>query len=464
MLHAKAVPAEGRRAEGPVVVSGVCTTYSDGQGGTVELSSDTSVTSERVLEFMESQLWHWVMSSSQVRSRKEGKGVSVAPGDRCLVAVMPTTGELHSVQALPRLTGRIHSRPSASVGQIAPDQEHLAMCGGNCFVRVSQVTGAQQLPAVGERVEFHLMPNPERADRLWAAEVVPVEADSLSAQPIGRSTAVATGGGTEASDTASQPTAPGAQATDTAALGTFDPRRRIYVGRLPAEAMWRDLQELFAPFGELVHVQLPCDEANCRRGFGVVEFDRPESASAAVAKLELAEMKGTQLVVRADEVVVNAHGGATVYVGNLAPTVTWQMLREHVAASGADPSGGAHVRVMDDGANRSLGFGFIEFRNAASADAAVWTLHNKMLEGRALFMRQDCDMSKEDPAEAAARRDAHAKNISLVGQLASWVSASAPLIEWGWSERYPSAWAPQHSEATLGAVAARERSTSIAWS
>ena len=130
------------------------------------------------------------------------------------------------------------------------------MCGGNCFVRVSQVTGAQQLPAVGERVEFHLMPNPERADRLWAAEVVPVEADSLSAQPIGRSTAVATGGGTEASDTASQPTAPGAQATDTAALGTFDPRRRIYVGRLPAEAMWRDLQELFAPFGELLHVQM----------------------------------------------------------------------------------------------------------------------------------------------------------------------------------------------------------------
>ena len=131
--------------------------------------------------------------------------MSVAPGDRCLVAVMPTTGELHSVQALPRLTGRIHSRPSASVGQIAPDQEHLAMCGGNCFVRVSQVTGAQQLPAVGERVEFHLMPNPERADRLWAAEVAAGRADS-PAQPIaahGRGDGRGHGG----KRTASQPTA-----------------------------------------------------------------------------------------------------------------------------------------------------------------------------------------------------------------------------------------------------------------
>ena len=58
------------------------------------------------------------------------------------------------MQALPRLTGRIHSRPSASVGQIAPDEEHLALCAANCFVRVSQVQGAQQR-ALGLLDELH---------------------------------------------------------------------------------------------------------------------------------------------------------------------------------------------------------------------------------------------------------------------------------------------------------------------
>ena len=188
--------------------------------------------------------------------------------------------------------------------------------------------------------------------------------------------------------------------------------------------------------------ELPLDGQHRRRGYGIVEFEGPAAAKAAVEKLELAELKGQQLVVRSDDSVVGTRGGATVYVGNLAPTTTWQHLREQVwcmgtmgilscawhvrrrprggacasrrgacawpahgrcilsrcacraplraqvVASGVDPSQTAHVRVVADHEGRSMGYGFIDFRNAASADACIWMLHNALLEGRALFLRQ----------------------------------------------------------------------------
>jgi len=215
------------------------------------------------------------------------------------------------------------------------------------------------------------------------------------------------------------------------------------VGRLPPDAMWRDVQELFAPFGEIVHLQLPLDDSGRRRGFAIVELLKPEQASAAVEKLEVADLRGTQLVVRLDDAVVNQKSGCTVYVGNLGPTTTWQALKAHITNAGADPTGAARVQVMGEN-GRSLGFGFVEFRTAAAADAAVWMLHNNSIEAdRYLFMRLDCDVRDQDEVEAKMRRDAHAKNIQLVASLAHWIDASPPLVEWGWAERFRSCWAPK---------------------
>ena len=236
---------------------------------------------------------------------------------------------------------------------------------------------------------------------------------------------------------------------------TFQPGARVYVGRLPMEATWRELSELFAGFGELVHVQLPCDEAGRRRGHGVVELGSAEAAAAACDKLELAELMGAQLVVRRDERVVNERGGARLFVGNLHPTVTELMLRQHIKI--ADPTGAAHVKLAVDERGASMGYGFIEFRNAAAADAAVWTLHNSNLAGMLLFARQDCDMSDLDGAEAQARREAAGKNMQMLHVLSSWVEAAPPLVEWGWCERGAAAspWAPRADDDAAAAAGGR---------
>lgn len=443
-LHSKAVPAEGRKQEGPSAIPAECIAFSDDEGE-LHLLADAPNVEGRTLAFTQSQVWHWAMQSTHAPRRVTGAAVPIAPGTRCVALCAAATGKLQSVQVLMRLTGKISSRPSAQVGQIAPDEQWKGVAPCNVFVRLSQVVteGVHQLPAVDERVEFHLAPNPERADRLWAAEVVPLEEATLAKQAVGRTTSIsADGSGAMAMpESTSAPAQPQKERT-------YTPGCRVYVGRLPPDAGWRDLQELFANFGELVHVQLPLDDNGRRRGFAIVELEQPEAATAAVAKLELAEVRGQQLVVRNDEEVVNARGKAIVYAGNLAPSVHNLSLKEHFKP--VDPSGGAIVRVIADPQGSSLGYGFVEFRTQAAADAAVWTLHNSVLDGRTLFLRQDCDMLDQDGKEAEARRQMAAKNVHLIAQLSQWVEAAPPLVDWGWSERVPSCWTPQAEVAPAG--------------
>jgi len=144
-------------------------------------------------------------------------------------------------------------------------------------------------------------------------------------------------------------------------------------------------------------------------------------------------------------------------VANLSPAVTWQVLKEHIKTAGADPSGSAHVRVITTADGRSLLFGFIEFRNTAAADAAVWTLHNSTLDNRLLFVRPDCEMLDLDEKEGVARRESAAKQVQLVSQVATWFESAPPLVEWGWAERLMSCWVDGHSDGGLP-PAARDRS------
>ena len=159
--------------------------------------------------------------------------------------------------------------------------------GGACKCVRAAVPGCRRrrLTATCRRrtCQFHLAPNPERADRLWAAEVVPLEDATLATQPLARTSSISADGSGAMSmpESTSVPAQP-------QKVRSYTPGCRVYVGRLPPEAGWRELQELFFSFGELVHVQLPLDDNGRRRGFAIVELEQPEAASAAVAKLELA--------------------------------------------------------------------------------------------------------------------------------------------------------------------------------
>ena len=129
-------------------------------------------------------------------------------------------------------------------------------------LQVSEIAGVQQLPAVGERVDFVLALNPERADRLWASDVTVLH-PSTRRDSTGHSEGVGPAppasqhihnkeGGGRLADDQSSPRRTAGQV----ALSGYVPGRRVYVGNMPTAATWRDLSALFSTFGELLHLQV----------------------------------------------------------------------------------------------------------------------------------------------------------------------------------------------------------------
>jgi hypothetical protein len=84
-------------------------------------------------------------------------------------------------------------------------------------------------------------------------------------------------------------------------------------------------------------------------------------------------------------------GGATqgkrVFVGNLAYSVAWQDLKDHMKAAGEV----IYCDIMPEPGNASLskGCGLVEYSSAEEAQTAIDTLTETELNGRNIFVRED---------------------------------------------------------------------------
>lgn len=74
--------------------------------------------------------------------------------------------------------------------------------------------------------------------------------------------------------------------------------KKLYVGNLPYSYTSQQLEELFAPHGNVTSAQVIVDRAtNQSRGFGFVEFDSDDSASKATEALNGHPLNGRPLTV-----------------------------------------------------------------------------------------------------------------------------------------------------------------------
>jgi RNA recognition motif-containing protein len=77
--------------------------------------------------------------------------------------------------------------------------------------------------------------------------------------------------------------------------------RRIYVSNVPYEYKWQDLKDLFRKeVADVTFVELFHDESNKPRGCGVVEFEKTESVTKALEKMNRYDLNGRNLVVKED--------------------------------------------------------------------------------------------------------------------------------------------------------------------
>lgn len=83
----------------------------------------------------------------------------------------------------------------------------------------------------------------------------------------------------------------------------------IYVGNLSWSLTSDDLQELFAPYGEVISAKVVTDKFNNNRskGFGFVEMSDDAAANAAISALHETEVGGRKIVVNQKQ--ENSDGG-----------------------------------------------------------------------------------------------------------------------------------------------------------
>lgn len=73
---------------------------------------------------------------------------------------------------------------------------------------------------------------------------------------------------------------------------------KLFVGGLPYSVTDDELQQLFAPFGDVASAKVIIDrETNRSKGFGFVEFNNDDEAKAAIAALHDSELGGRKIAV-----------------------------------------------------------------------------------------------------------------------------------------------------------------------
>jgi RNA recognition motif-containing protein len=164
----------------------------------------------------------------------------------------------------------------------------------------------------------------------------------------------------------------------------------VFVGNLAWATTGDKLREHFADCGNVVNAEVKMGRDGRSRGCGVVEFDSPQGAQAAMTTLNESELDGRQIFVREDretpKPASKVANGRRLFVSNLAWSTTAENLQEHMAQGGGVSS--ASIMVNESN-GRSKGYGIVEMATLQDAQNAIQTLNNTELNGRQIFVRED---------------------------------------------------------------------------
>nr|VDC62373.1 unnamed protein product [Brassica rapa] len=173
--------------------------------------------------------------------------------------------------------------------------------------------------------------------------------------------------------------------------------RRVYIGNIPRTVDNEQLSKLVEEHGAAENVQVMYDKYSGRsRRFGFATMKSVEDANAVIDKLNGTTIEGREVKVNITEKPIASSSSPDlsllqsedsafvdspykVYVGNLAKTVTKQMLENLFSEKGKVVS--AKVSRVP-GTSKSSGFGFVTFSTEEDVEAAILALNNSLLEGQ----------------------------------------------------------------------------------
>ncbi|GAX82342.1 hypothetical protein CEUSTIGMA_g9771.t1 [Chlamydomonas eustigma] len=76
--------------------------------------------------------------------------------------------------------------------------------------------------------------------------------------------------------------------------------KRVFVGNLAWKTSWQDLKDKFRDCGNVVYANVMKEEGGRSKGWGIVEYENPEEALAAINTQNGTDLAGRRILVRED--------------------------------------------------------------------------------------------------------------------------------------------------------------------
>jgi polyadenylate-binding protein len=195
-------------------------------------------------------------------------------------------------------------------------------------------------------------------------------------------------------------------------VGSFVPRKEriaeahnkkytnVFIKNLDDKVDDEGLKNMFTPFGSIKSAVIMRDDQGKTKGFGFVNFDKPEEAETAVEKLNDTEIDGkTVFVGRAQKKSereselrskfeqmkmehMTKYQGVNLYIKNLDDDIDDTKLRGIFDQFGTITS----AKVMGDPKGSSKGFGFVCFSTPEEATKAVTEMNGKIVGSKPLYV------------------------------------------------------------------------------
>ncbi|KMT14835.1 hypothetical protein BVRB_3g065590 [Beta vulgaris subsp. vulgaris] len=169
---------------------------------------------------------------------------------------------------------------------------------------------------------------------------------------------------------------------------------RLYIGNIPRNINNDELRRIVEEHGAVEKAEVMYDKYSGRsRRFGFATMKSVEDANTVIEKLNDTEIDGRKIKVNITEKPLQTADSSVfqteetqfvdspykVYVGNLAKTVTSELLKDFFSEKGKVLS--AKVQ-RTPGTSKSSGYGFVSFSSEEEVEAAIEALNNAVLEGQ----------------------------------------------------------------------------------
>ncbi|KAA1069897.1 hypothetical protein PGT21_006313 [Puccinia graminis f. sp. tritici] len=174
---------------------------------------------------------------------------------------------------------------------------------------------------------------------------------------------------------------------------------RVYVGNLPYAVGWRELKDFMREAGEVSFAEVLMGNDGRSKGCGVVEFSTGEAAQKAITELSDRPLLGRPVFIREDREAHPRYGhqpqrpvypgaapgggggpGRQLFITGLAPSVTWQTLKDMFRTAGT---------VVRADVNVAKCTGTVVMSSEAEATAAIATFNGSTIEGSRIVVRED---------------------------------------------------------------------------